>query len=132
MSTTMPTTMPTTNPAPEHFQADHEIEITLAGGYVSPPNPMPHMHVGQTVRYSSKPKTAGEVTIQFPERSPFRDDNVTGTEVTGGVIMILVSDSGGGELTLPSHCFITPPGRPRVGWSTITPGAGGNVKVTRP
>jgi len=130
MSTTMPTTMPATKPTPDPT-ANHEIKITFEGGSVSPPNPMPLMCVGETVRYSSNPKGSGEITINFPERSPFRDDDVTGTEVPGEVILTLVSDSGEG--TLPSHCFITPPGGgPRIGWSTSTPDAGGNVKVTRP
>jgi hypothetical protein len=131
MSTTMPATKPATKPTPKRIHVNHEIKITFEGGYVSPPNPMPHMHVGETVRYSSNPKTAGEVTIKFPVRSPFRLDEVPETEVPGEVILTLVNDSGAG--TLPSHCFITPPGGgPRIGWSTSTPNAGGNVKVSRP
>jgi hypothetical protein len=134
MSTTMPTTKPATKPTPDPTPdptPNHEIKITFEGGYVSPPNPMPLMCVGETVRYSSNPKGSGEITIKFPERSPFRVDDVTGTEVPGEVILTLVNDSGVG--TLPSHCFITPPGGgPRIGWSTSTPDAGGNVKVTQP
>ena len=127
----MTTAMPPTKPATKHIRANHEIKITFEGGYVSPPNPMPSMCVGETVRYSSNPKGSGEITIKFPERSPFRADDVTGTEVPGEVILTLVNDSGEG--TLPSHCFITPPGGgPRIGWSTSTPDAGGNVKVTQP
>ena len=53
-------------------------------------------------------ESSGEVSIQFPGRSPFRADDVTGTEVPGAVILTLVSDSGTG--TLPSRCYITPPG----------------------
>ena len=56
---------------------------------------------------SSNPPGSGEVTVHFPERSPFREDNVTGTEVPGEVILTLVSDRG--ERTLPFHYYIKPP-----------------------
>lgn len=123
MSTTMPTTIPTTQP----ISANHEITITLQGGGALPPSPMPLMQVGQTVRYSS---SSGEVSIVFPERSPFRTDNLIGTELPGAVILTLVSDSGAG--TLPSRCFITPPNGSKIGWSESNPSSGGDNKVTRP
>jgi hypothetical protein len=126
MSTTMPatkpTTMPATKPTPDPTP-NHEIKITLEGGYGSG---MPDMKVGETVRYSSNPPGSGEITVQFPKRSPFREDNVTGTEVPGAVILTLVSDSGGG--TLPCAYFITPPGGSR---QTI-PDYDAGTKVTRP
>jgi hypothetical protein len=123
MSTTMPATTPTTMAT----SANHEITITLQGSDAFPPSTMPPMLVGETVRYSS---SAGEVTIQFPERSPFRTDNLIGTEVAGGVILTLLSDSGDG--TLPCRCFITPPIGPKVGWGPDNPLSGGDVKVTKP
>jgi hypothetical protein len=124
MSTTMPTATPTTKPT---ASANHEITITLVGNGAFPPLPMPPMLVGETVRYSS---SSGEVKIVFPERSPFRTDNVVGTDVPGGVILNLVSDSGAG--TLPCRCFITLPNGTTVGWSESSPGSGGNHKVTEP
>ena len=69
---------------------------------------------------------SGEVTVQFPERSPFRKDNVTITSVPGEVILTLVSDSG--EDTLPCHYYIKPPSGPRL--RIIWGGEG--AKVTRP
>src|ERR1700733_7583841 len=107
MSTTMPTTKPPTKPTPDPTP-DHEIKISREGGYDSG---MPHMNVGETVRYSSNPPESGEVTVEFPERSPFREDKLTGTEVPGGVILTLVSESG--KSTLPCHYYIKPPGEPR-------------------
>jgi hypothetical protein len=107
MSTTMPTAKPPIKPTPDPTPK-HEIKISLEGGYDSR---MPHMEVGETVRYSSNPPGSGEVTVEFPERSPFREDELTGTEVPGGVILTLVSDSGKG--TLPCHYYIKPPSGPR-------------------
>jgi hypothetical protein len=115
MSTTMPVTKP--------MRANHEIKITREGGDDAR---MPHMTVGETVRYSSNPPESGEVTVHFPERSPFREDNVTGTEVPGEVILTLVSDSG--ESTLPCHYYIKPISGPRQS----IPWGGGGTKVTRP
>ena len=122
MSTSMPATKPATEQTPDPTP-NHEIKISPEGAYDSR---MPHMEVGQTVRYSINPAGSGEVTVEFPERSPFREDNLTGTEVPGAVILTLVSDSG--DDTLPCQYFFTPPGGPkqRIIW-----GGEGN-KVTRP
>ena len=121
----MPTTTPTTTP----ISADYEITITLKDGHVLPPNPIPTMAVGDTVRYSSD---AGEVRILFLQRSPFRTDDRTMTSVPGSVILTLVTDSAGG--TLPCGCFITPSTPPamEVGWGPNNPEAGGQHKVTPP
>jgi hypothetical protein len=107
MSTSMPATKPATEQTPDPTP-NHEIKISPEGAYDSR---MPHMEVGETVRYSSNPREKGEVTVEFPERSPFREDKLTGTEVPGGVILTLVSDSGKG--TLPCHYYIKPPSGPR-------------------
>src|SRR6266481_555588 len=61
--------------------ADHEILIRLEEGkHAIPPNPMPAMKVGETVRYLSYD---GQVTMRFPQLSPFRQDDQTNTEVSG-------------------------------------------------
>jgi hypothetical protein len=122
MSTTMPATKPASKPTPDPTP-NHEIKISLEAGYGYG---MPHMKVGETVRYSSNPPGAGEITVKFAKRSPFREDDLTGTEVPGGVILTLVSDSGEG--TLPCHYFITPPGGSRHS----IPGAPAGTEVTRP
>ena len=119
----MSTTMPATKPATKPIRANHEIKLTWEGDSDSR---MPHMEVGQTVRYSSNPPGSGQVTVHFPERSPFREDEVTGTEVPGDVILTLVSDSG--ESTLPCHYYFKPPTGPRQS----IPWGGGGTKVTRP
>jgi hypothetical protein len=103
------------------IHVNHEIKLTQEGDYG-----MPHMEVGQTVRYSINPAGSGEVTVEFPERSPFREDEVTGTEVPGGVILTLVSDSG--ESTLPCHYYIKPPSGPRQRFVW----GGEGTKVTNP
>lgn len=114
--------MPTITPT-------HEIKITLKNGKdAEPPNPLPDMRVGETVRYSSD---AGEVTIVFPERSPFRDDNKKMTEIQGSLILTLISDStdapGG---VLPCRCFVTRSADGvRVGWASDSLGSGGDHHV---
>ena len=124
MSTTMSSTIPTTKP----IKADHEITITLEGGDVWPPNPIPTMAVGETVLYRSS--VPGEVRIEFPGQSPFRTDGAKSTSVPGWVILTLQTSSGAG--TLDCRCFITPVGGPEVGWSLANPHAGGQHKVTPP
>jgi hypothetical protein len=111
--------MPPTKP----IRAKHEIKLPREDGYDSR---MPHMKVGETVRYSSKPPGSGEVTVEFPKRSPFRKDNVTRTKVPGGVILTLVKDSG--EDTLPCRYYIKPPNGPRqrVIWG------GEGFKISKP
>src|SRR5690348_9599541 len=75
----------------------HEVEIVLEdlrNGYYR----FPDMNVTETVRYSSKD---GEVTIHLTGHSPFRYDDMTGTQVPGGVILTLVKSSEG----LPDGVF---------------------------
>jgi hypothetical protein len=122
MSTTMSATTPTTEP----IKADHEIRITLQGSDAVP-SPIPTMAVGETVVYTSDD---GEVRIQFPDRSPFRADNVIGTSVPGAVILTLLSPSG--DHTLEGRCFITPKGGEEVGWTPNNRLSGGDHKVTPP
>ena len=52
----------------------HEIEITRKGDKVRLPEPMPEMHVHDTVHYSFK---SGLVKIRFEGGSPFATDVVT-------------------------------------------------------
>jgi hypothetical protein len=122
MSTTTPTITPITKP----IKADHEITISLQGSNAVP-SPIPPMAVGQTVLYKSND---GEVRIQFPDRSPFRTDNVSETSVPGSVILTLLSGSAGS--TLECRCFITPKGAQEVGWSPNNLISGGRHKVTPP
>ncbi len=122
MSTATPITTPTTTP----IKADHEITITLDGSNAVP-GPIPQMAVGETVLYKSKD---GKVRIQFPDRSPFRTDNVLGTSVPGSAVLTLVSGSAGG--TLECRCFLTLPNGQEVGWGPNNLASGGRHKVTPP
>jgi hypothetical protein len=106
------------------IEADHEITIARTGNSVFPSKPMPEMHVGQTVRYSSD---AGAVTIEFPHCSPFRDDHEHGTRVPGSVILKLIS---AGEIE--SRCYVTLPDGTVLGWDKDHPEAGAGGKVSKP
>jgi hypothetical protein len=68
----------------------HRIEITVVGNSVRPPSPMPQLFVGDTVQYFSK--HAGTVIIRFPGRSPYRDDDLLDTEVTGAETLTVTQD----------------------------------------
>jgi hypothetical protein len=114
-----------TSATDQKTKADYEIAITLQDGNASPPDPLPEMHVGQTVRYLS---AAGEVRILFTGESPFRTDGKTMTNVPGGVILTLLSPGS----ALPCRCFVTPDGGTEVGWDKDHPRAGGNHKVSKP
>jgi hypothetical protein len=126
-----------TTAADQTTKADHEITIALEGGSVFPLEPIPEMHVGQTVRYSSRPEDeVTEVRIVFPECSPFREDHTKGTEILGtalsgsparSVILTLLS---AGEL--PSRCFLTLKDGTVHGWDKDHPEAGGVGKVSKP
>jgi hypothetical protein len=109
------------------LSADYEIAITLQGTDAVPPNPIPVMHVGRTVRYSSD---AGQVRIIFPDCSPFREDHQKMTEVPGSMILTLLTATG--ESTLPCRCFITLPNNTTVGWLADPSPSGGDHKVTKP
>jgi hypothetical protein len=118
-----PTTDQTTTLGPT-IKADYEIEIALTGNSVFPSKPIPDMKVGETVRYTSK---AGQVTIEFPQCSPFRDDHEHGTSVSGEVILKLISAGN-----LSSRCYVKRPDGTVVGWDKNHPKAGGGTKVSKP
>jgi hypothetical protein len=102
----------------------HQIKITLRGNLALPPDPLPFMRVGETVRYFSD---EGEVRIEFPERSPFRTDNQTNTSIPGGIVVTLLSESG--DAGFPCRCHITPPNGQEVGWAPNAEASGGVHKV---
>jgi hypothetical protein len=102
----------------------HEIKINLDGEYAAPAEPIPFMWVGDTVRYWSD---GGEVRIVFPDRSPYRADDVTKSYVPGAVILTLVTANE--TEGFMGRCYITPPGKAEVGWSPDYPAAGGVHRV---
>jgi hypothetical protein len=117
-----------TTAADQTTKADHEITIALEGEYAWPLKPIPEMHVGQTVRYVSRPEDeVTEVRIVFPDCSPFRDDHQKGTEVVGSEILTLVTP---GEL--PCRCYLTLKDGTVHGWDENHPEAGGVGKVSKP
>jgi hypothetical protein len=113
-----------TTAADKKTRVDHDIIITLEQGNALPPNPLPELHFGQTVRYRSP---AGKVKIVFPDKSPFRSDNQTMTEVQDSQIVTSVT-SGDFEC----QCFITLPDGTVHGWDKDHPKAGGVQKASKP
>jgi hypothetical protein len=85
---------------------------------------------GETVHYSS---ADGEVTIEFrddnnlPSLSPFLEPNGSvKTVITSAEPPITLSKRG----HFFCHCFITPPGKARIGWDKLnSPQSGGNHDV---
>jgi hypothetical protein len=102
----------------------HEIEIKLVNQTSAiPPNPMPEMQVGDTVRYFS---SAGDVTITFPLHSPFRADDTAMTEVsTPGAPFPALVRAG----TFACGCVITLPNQQKVGWPMAGATSGGEHVV---
>jgi len=89
--------------------ADHEILIrhrVRGNGVLSLLEPA--MKVGETVRYLSYD---GQVTMRFPELSPFRQDNQTNTEVSGSEPQQLLRAG-----KFESRCFLMLQGGMMVGW----------------
>lgn len=113
------------------MKADHEIEVKIVGKGAVPSQPIDkiEMKVGQTVRYSSPD---GTVKIVFPFRSPFRNDDKTGTEVQGLEILTLLQAE---KPTVPPNppdflcrCFITN-SKGTFGWDSDSLHSGGDHHV---
>ena len=133
MSTLSEVKVPTNKTPKPPPTPTHEIEVSkesLQGNYYT----FPEMTVGETVRFFSN---EGEVTIHLPGVSPFRTDQVTGTQVPGGVILTLVQASedqsllSNDKLRMKFGCSLTLPGGTVFGWPTIS-GAGGEPHVKQP
>ena len=110
--------------ADQATKADHEITINLQGGNALPPDPMPAMKVGETVRYTSP---SGKVRVVFSDPSPYRTDSQTMHEVLDSEIVTLTT-----ECEFTCQCFITPPNGKEVGWDKDHPQSGGHGKVSKP
>src|ERR1700737_4622017 len=85
---------------------DHEIWIRRVGNDAIPPQPMPSMDVGETVRYSSDD---GTVSVAFPDKSPFQETMISGAQI------VMVRNIG----KFRCRCFIDlKDGTERVGWQS--------------
>jgi hypothetical protein len=102
----------------------HDIEIKLVNQTEAiPPNPMPVMAVGDTVRYFS---SAGDVTITFPLHSPFRNDGAAMTTIsTPGPPFPAIVRTG----NFKCGCVITLPNQQQVGWPMAGANSGGEHVV---
>jgi hypothetical protein len=116
-------------------KADHEIHAKLEQDkngqqHAVLPDMPKSMAKGQTVHYSS---ADGDVRIEFfddnnlPSLSPFLEPNGSvKTVITSAEPPIKLSKSG----EFFCHCFITPPGKARIGWNKLdSPQSGGNHHV---
>src|SRR5215472_2113354 len=100
----------------------YQIAIRLMNGTDVVPQIPTGMKVGDTVRYVSPD---GDVTIEFPEGSPFLDD--AGQEIPA------IADSLSHELqregNFTCHCTLTLPDKRRLGWSSGSQQSGGVTTV---
>jgi len=119
-----PTSAVSTSAVPSIPTPTHEIEISLDYLQASKGYSFPDMKVTETVRYFSKD---GEVTIHLTGSSPFRHDEMTGTQVPGGVILTLVRSC---DSPFRVGCSVTLPNGEVVGWPKL-PSAGGEQNVGR-
>ena len=103
---------------PQHF----EIAIRLVNGIDVVPEIPVGMNVGDTVRYSSPD---GQVTIEFPEGSPFLDN--------WGEQIAQISDSQPHELRreggFTCRCTLTLASGKKLGWSSGSRKSGGHTTV---
>jgi len=102
----------------------HSIEIIVNGNEALPPNPMPDMDTGDTVKYFSK---TGTVTIVFPDQSPFRTDDAVMTSITSNDTPTIRYN--GKKKTFASHCFVLLSDGRVVGWGPDHPRSGGDHNV---
>jgi hypothetical protein len=102
----------------------HSIEIKVNGNEAMPPDPLPDMEEGDTVKYSSK---AGTVTIVFPGRSPFRTDDAVMTSVTSNDTPTI--EYKGEKTIFACHCFVVLSDGRVVGWGPAHPRSGGDHHV---
>ena len=108
----------------------HDINVTFDGKTVVP-DKIPPMIVGQTVRYVNA-YGQGEISIEFPDGSPYLQGKTTNTSVPGGVILTLVSDSASSTNgVFTSRCYLILDGT-KYGWSSEYPEAGGDHRVGQP
>lgn len=117
----------------------YSVHIKKVGDDEVESDPFTHANVGDTVRYYTR--AVGEVLIEFPGPSPFRQDDKKGTSVPGDVILTVVSESVGRGLpndAFETHCFIMMPNEKnktltrKIGWAPHYPKAGSNLHVPRP
>jgi hypothetical protein len=116
-----------TDKTTEVDHVDHEIVIIVKNGFASRLKPMPELHFGQTVRYTT-PDAKHKASMGFPNLSPYRTDDQTNTEVPGLQIIKLVKEG-----TFEGKCFITLETGEKIGWNPNDPESGGGIHhVARP
>ena len=112
----------------------HKINIRKEKGYVMPPDSVPDIRVGDTIRlFTDSP--GDEVKIKFDGPSPFRLDDKPNTEVPGEVILTVVRESTGRGLpndVFVGRCTITLSDGTDIGWGPGDKQAGIPLNVRRP
>jgi hypothetical protein len=111
--------------------ADHNIVIVLKNKYAARRDPMPVLHFGETVQYTTT-EPGAEASMVFPDLSPYRTDDQKVTEIFDSQITELVRPFKDGEATFTGRCYLTIGGA-KIGWDPADPDSGGGVhRVQKP
>jgi hypothetical protein len=120
------------NLPPTATKSDHNIVIILNNGFAERRDPMPELHYGQTVQYTTT-EPGAKASMVFPELSPYLPDDQTGTEIPDSRIMNLVRPFQIGNDSFLGRCYLTLASGEKVTWDPANPEkGGGNHKVSKP
>jgi hypothetical protein len=132
LSTADQTSAADPNLPPTATKSDHNIVIILNNGFAERRDPMPELHYGQTVQYTTT-EPGAKASMVFPERSPYLPDDQPGTEIPDSQIMNLVRPFQIGEDSFLGQCKLTLASGKPVTWDPANPEkGGGNHKVSKP
>jgi hypothetical protein len=121
-----------TSAADPNAKVDHTITIILKNGFAERLHPMPELHFGETVQYTTT-EPGAKASMVFPDLSPYRTDDETNTETSGSQVTELVRPFADGEASFQGRCVLTLADGTRVEWNPANPDAGGgNHKVSKP
>jgi hypothetical protein len=110
----------------------HNIIIILNNGFAERRDPMPELHYGETVQYTTT-EPGAKASMVFPNLSPYLTDDQTATEIPDSQIMELVRPFQIGVASFLGECYLTLANGTRVGWDPVHPAlGGGDHRVQRP
>ena len=120
------------NLPPTATKFDHNIVIILNNGFAERRDPMPELHHGQTVKYTTT-EPGAKASMVFPALSPYLSDDQTGSEIPDSQIMKLVRPFQIGEDSFLGRCNLTLASGEKVSWDPANPEkGGGDHRVQRP
>ena|ERR1700760_2917895 len=110
----------------------HNIVIIYKNGFAQRRDPMPVLHYGQTVQYTTT-EPGAKASMVFPDLSPYLTDDQTNTEIPDSEIKEVVRPFKDGEADFQGLCYLTLNNGQRVGWDPVNPKlGGGDHHVQRP